>query len=66
MSNLSIQLESNYNSIFELFKNNKLILDENEKQTLLIYVFNQYVKEYKNNLKKYNTTQDKKIGRAHV
>ena len=51
MSNLSIQLESNYNSIFELFKNNKLILDENEKQTLLIYVFNQYVKEYKNNLK---------------
>jgi len=66
MSNLTIQLDSNYNSIFELFKNNKLTLDENEKQTLLKYVFNKYVKEYKNNLKKYNTTQDKNVDESFM
>ena len=66
MSNLTIQLESNYNSIFDLFKNNKLSLDENEKQTLLKYVFDQYVKEYKNNLKKYNTIQDKNVDESFI
>ena len=54
MSNIFVELNNNYDSIYELYKNNNLNLDENNKNILFKYVFEQYLKEYRNNLKKYN------------
>jgi GR25 family glycosyltransferase involved in LPS biosynthesis len=58
---LSIDLNINYLSLFENYKNNKLILDDKNKKELLKFTFNSFVEEYRNNLKKYNTTQDKNV-----
>ena len=66
MSHLNINLDINYNSLYDLFKNDKLNLDDENKQSLLKYVFNHYVKEYRNNLKKYNTIQDVNVDKSFL
>ena len=66
MTYLNIQLSNNYDIIFDLYKNNKLNLEDENKFILLEYVFEKYLSEYKNNLKKYNTTQDKNVDMSFI
>jgi GR25 family glycosyltransferase involved in LPS biosynthesis len=66
MTYLNILLSNNYDIIFDLYKNNKLKLEEENKFILLEYVFEKYLSEYKNNLKKYNTTQDKNVDMSFI
>ena len=63
---LSIDLNKNYLSLFEIYKNNKLVLDDKNKKELLKFTFNSFVEEYRNNLKKYNTTQDKNVDSSFI
>ena len=58
---LSVDLKNNYLSLFESYKNSKFILDDENRKELLKFTFNSFVENYRNNLKKYNTTQDKNV-----
>lgn len=66
MSEINIELNSNYNIIYDLYKNNKLKLNDNVKTKLLQYTFDMFVNEYKNNLKKYNTIYDKNVDTSFI
>ena len=63
---LSIELKDNHLTLFENYKNKKLILDDKNKKELLKFTFNSFVEEYRNNLKKYNTTQDKNVDNSFI
>jgi GR25 family glycosyltransferase involved in LPS biosynthesis len=58
---ITIDLNNNYKTLFESYKNNKLILNEKDKYELLKHTFNTYIDDYKNNLKKYSTDIDKNV-----
>jgi GR25 family glycosyltransferase involved in LPS biosynthesis len=63
---LSIELKDNHLTLFDNYKNKKLILDNKNKKELLKFTFNSFVEEYRNNLKKYNTTQDKNVDNSFI
>ena len=63
---LQINLINNYLTLFENLKNNKLELDNNNKKELLKFTFNSFVNSYRENLKKYNTTQDKNVDTSFI
>jgi GR25 family glycosyltransferase involved in LPS biosynthesis len=63
---LSVDLKNNYLSLFETYKNSKFILDDENRKELLKFTFNSFVENYRNNLKKYNTTQDKIVDLSFI